>query len=138
MADHRIHLERVYDEVRAEKHPGREEELPPGPRFLVDRLWPRGVRKSAVAGDEWVKEAAPSTELREWFGHVPSRFAEFAERYRAELDEHPEALEPILSAARRGPVTLLYAAKDTEHNHAIVLRDYLESLLPSSEPGSVS
>ncbi|PWV46037.1 MULTISPECIES: DUF488 domain-containing protein [Nocardiopsis] len=137
MADHRIHLERVYDEVRAEEHPGQGEEPPPGPRFLVDRLWPRGVSKSAVAGDEWVKDAAPSPHLRTWFGHDPSRFEEFARRYRAELEAHPEVLEPLLDAARKGPVTLLYAAKDTEHNHAVVLRDHLESLLdPSSGSGS--
>lgn len=132
MAEHRIQLERVYDEVRAEEHPGPGEEPPPGPRFLVDRLWPRGVRKSAVAGDPWLKDVAPSSELRTWFGHDPSRFAEFAERYRAELEERPESLEPILAAAREGPVTLLYAARDTEHNHAVVLRAYLESLLASS------
>lgn len=138
MAEHRIHLERVYDEVRAEEHPGREEGLPPGPRFLVDRLWPRGVRRSAVAGDAWVRDAAPSPGLRKWFGHDPSRFAEFAERYRAELEERPEALEPILAAARRGPVTLLYAARDTEHNHAVVLREHLESLLAPSDSGSAS
>ncbi|WP_460774182.1 DUF488 domain-containing protein [Nocardiopsis nanhaiensis] len=68
----------------------------------MDRLWPRGVRKTEVAGDLWVKDGAPSPELRRWFGHAPERFAEFAERYRAELDRRPEALEPILAAARRG------------------------------------
>ncbi|MGW5880348.1 DUF488 domain-containing protein [Nocardiopsis terrae] len=135
MDAHRIHLERVYDEVRAQEHPG-QEEVPPGSRFLVDRLWPRGVRKSAVAEGRWIRDAAPSSELRTWFGHDPSRFAEFAERYRAELEERPGVLAPLLSAARSGPVTLLYAAKDTEHNHAVVLRDHLESLLASSGPGS--
>ncbi|MEU3018521.1 DUF488 family protein [Nocardiopsis sp. NPDC007018] len=133
MAEHRIHLERVYDEVRAEKHPGQGEDPPPGPRFLVDRLWPRGVSKSEVAGDEWVKDAAPSPQLRTWFGHDPDRFEEFANRYRTELEGRPQALEPLLDAARKGPITLLYAAKDTRHNHAIVLRDHLESLLDSSE-----
>ena len=135
MAEHHVYLERVYDEVRAEEHPGRVEASPPGPRFLVDRLWPRGVRKTEVAGDLWVKDAAPSPELRRWFGHAPECFAEFAERYRAELDRRPEVLEPILAAARRGPVTLLYAAKDTEHNHAVVLREYVESLLADSGTG---
>lgn len=128
---HRIHLERVYDEVRE----GQEESPPPGPRFLVDRMWPRGVRKSSLEGDEWLKDVAPSSELRGWFGHDPDRFSEFAERYRAELEERPEVLEPILRAARKGPVTLLYAAKDTEHNHAIVLRDHLEAVLADG-PGS--
>jgi uncharacterized protein YeaO (DUF488 family) len=138
MADHRIHLERVYDEVRAGEHPGQEEGLPPGPRFLVDRLWPRGVRKSELAGAVWAKDVAPSPGLRTWFGHDPSRFAGFAERYRTELEGRPEALEPILAAARRGPVTLVYAAGDTEHNHAVVLRDHLESLLSSADSRSTS
>jgi uncharacterized protein YeaO (DUF488 family) len=136
MADHGIHLERVYDEVRAEEHPGQGQEPPPGQRFLVDRLWPRGVRRNAVDGDPWLKDVAPSPGLRTWFGHDPGRFAEFARRYRAELDARPDVLEPILAAARKGPVTLLYAAKDTEHNHAVVLRDHLESLLASPDPGS--
>ncbi|MBR8742767.1 DUF488 domain-containing protein [Nocardiopsis sp. MG754419] len=134
--DHRIHLERVYDEVRAERHPGQEDDLPPGPRFLVDRLWPRGVSKSAVEGDTWLKDVAPSPALRTWFGHDPDRFTEFAERYRAELERRPETVAPLLEAARRGPVTLVYAAKDTEHNHAIVLRDHLESLLDEDGDGS--
>ena len=138
MVDHRIRLERVYDEVRAEEHPGQGEDPPPGPRFLVDRLWPRGVRKSAVAGDPWLKDVAPSPELRTWFGHDPDRFAAFADRYRAELERKPEVLEPILEAAREGPVTLLYAARDTEHNHAVVLRDHLESLLASPDSGNTS
>lgn len=136
MADHRVHLARVYDEVRAREHPGQGEEPPPGPRFLVDRLWPRGVRKTALAGVVWVREVAPGSELRQWFGHDPARFAEFAERYRAELEQEPGALEPILTAAREGPVTLLYAARDTEHNHAVVLRDHIEDLRAASGPGS--
>lgn len=125
--EHRIHLERVYDEVRAQKHP-EEEDPPPGERFLVDRVWPRGVSKGAMADVTWLKDVAPGSDLRTWFGHDPERFEEFAERYRTELEENPEALEPLLEAAARGRVTLLYAAKDTEHNHAIVLRDHLESL----------
>lgn len=125
---HRIHLERVYDEVRARRHPEKGEEPPPGERFLVDRMWPRGVSKSAMADVTWLKDVAPGSDLRTWFGHDPDRFEEFAERYRTELEENSEALEPLLKAAERGQVTLLYAAKDTEHNHAIVLRDHLESL----------
>ncbi|MEU3308614.1 DUF488 domain-containing protein [Nocardiopsis sp. NPDC055551] len=124
--EHRIHLERVYDEVRARKHS--EEEPPPGERFLVDRVWPRGVSKDAMADVTWLKDVAPGSDLRTWFGHDPDRFEEFAERYRTELEENSGALEPLLKAAERGRVTLLYAAKDTEHNHAIVLRDHLETL----------
>ncbi|TQN31360.1 uncharacterized protein YeaO (DUF488 family) [Haloactinospora alba] len=96
-----------------------------GSVFLVDRLWPRGVAKSELGFDAWLKEVAPSSELRSWFGHDPRRWEEFVVRYRAELDTRPEALRPIVDALGRGPVTLLYAAKDTEHNHAVVLRDYL-------------
>lgn len=136
MAEQRVFVERVHDEVRAVGHPDRESDLPPGERFLVDRLWPRGVSKDSLAETVWVKEAAPSDELRKWFGHDPDRFAEFAERYRAELEERPEALEPLLKAARKGPVTLLYAAKDTEHNHALVLRDHLREVLSSQTEGN--
>ncbi|GAA1468458.1 DUF488 family protein [Nocardiopsis exhalans] len=138
MADRRIRLERVYDGVRAEEHPGQEEGLPPGPRFLADRLWPRGVRRSAVTGHTWVKDVVPSPGPRLWFGRDPSRFAGFAECHRTELETRPEVLEPILAAARRGPVTLLYAARDTGHNHAVVLRGHLESQLSSSDSRSVS
>lgn len=127
MTGHRVEVERVYDEVR--EHPEGGGDGRGGARFLVDRLWPRGVRRSALEGVAWLKEAAPSKELRTWFDHDASRFAEFAERYRAELRERPEVLEPVLDAARRGTVTLLYAARDTEHNHALVLRDHVADLL---------
>lgn len=117
---HPIVLKRVHDEIREE---GRSE----GEIFLVDRLWPRGVPKTSLEGVSWVKEVAPSSELRSWFGHDPERFAEFAARYRTELDERSsEELTSILSAVEHGPVTLLYAAKDTEHNHAVVLREWLQ------------
>ena len=120
MTVHPIVLKRVHDEIREE---GRSE----GEVFLVDRLWPRGVPKTSLEGVSWVKEAAPSSELRSWFGHDPERFAEFAARYRTELDERSsEGLTSILSAVEHGPVTLLYAAKDTEHNHAVVLREWLQ------------
>ncbi|MET7999656.1 DUF488 domain-containing protein [Nonomuraea glycinis] len=109
-----ISIQRVYDHT-----------TPSGAVFLVDRMWPRGVRKSDLRLDGWARDAAPSTELRQWFGHRPERFPEFATRYRAELAERPEAIEPLLEAAAKGPVTLLYAAKDTEHNQAVVLRDHL-------------
>ena len=96
-----------------------------GYRVLVDRLWPRGVSKQAAQLGEWVKEAGPSTELRTWFHHDPTRFEEFEARYRAELDENPavDTLRAIIAA--HPVVTLLYSARDTEHNQAIVLRAYL-------------
>jgi len=96
-----------------------------GRRILVERLWPRGMRKEALAGDVWMKDVAPSTGLRMWFGHRVERWNEFRERYEAELDANPQAWEPILEAARRGTVTLLYSAHDMLHNGALVLRDYL-------------
>lgn len=94
-------------------------------RVLVDRLWPRGLAKDAVDVDIWLKEVAPSTELRRWFGHDPNRFAEFAERYRAELADNPAFEELRRIVAEHEHVTLLYAAKDTEHNQAVVLAELL-------------
>jgi uncharacterized protein YeaO (DUF488 family) len=96
-----------------------------GRRLLVERLWPRGMKKAALAADGWLKDAAPSTELRTWFGHRVERWDEFQRRYRAELRANPDAWRPILDAAHDGPVTLLYAAHDVEHNGALVLRDFL-------------
>ena len=96
-----------------------------GQRILVERLWPRGMTKEAVAADAWLKEVAPSTELRRWFGHKIERWEEFRRRYRAELDANPAGWKPILGAAAGGTVTLLYSAHDSEHNGALVLRDYL-------------
>jgi uncharacterized protein YeaO (DUF488 family) len=95
------------------------------PTYLVDRLWPRGVRKEALDIDGWLKDVAPSTELRRWFGHDPERWEEFRERYRAELDARPDSAQPLLDALDDGPVMLLYDAKDTDHNQAIVLREWL-------------
>jgi uncharacterized protein YeaO (DUF488 family) len=97
-----------------------------GRRILVERLWPRGMKKGSLAADAWMKEVAPSTELRKWFGHRPERWAEFRRRYWEELDANPGVWKPIRDASRRGPVTLLYSARDTEHNSAVALRDYLE------------
>ncbi len=99
-----------------------------GQRFLVDRLWPRGVQKKALHLDGWLKEAAPSAELRRWFQHDSAKWAEFRRRYFAQLAEQPAALKPILAAAARGRVTLLFGAKDPEHNHAVALRDYMLTL----------
>jgi uncharacterized protein YeaO (DUF488 family) len=100
-----------------------------GTRVLVDRLWPRGVRKEELILDVWYKEAAPSSRLRTWFRHDPARWDEFRKRYFAELDGNPEAWRSLLELARNGNITLLYSAKNEEHNNAVVLKDYLESML---------
>ena len=113
----RILLARAYDD-----------DLPPGRRFLVDRVWPRGVSKEDLHLDGWLKDAAPSTELRRWFGHDPGRWAEFRRRYTEELEAAPEHWQPLVEAARTGDVVLLFGAKDTEHNNAVVLRDHLRAL----------
>lgn len=96
-----------------------------GRRILVERLWPRGMKKEALQADAWLKDVAPSAALRRWFGHRVERWDEFRRRYRKELDARPDAWQPIRSAARRGRVTLLYSAHDVLHNSAVVLRDYL-------------
>jgi len=96
-----------------------------GKRILVDRLWPRGLSKDRAALDDWIKDIAPSTELRKWFGHDPARWAEFQRRYKIELRQHGAELDRIRSLAKKQTVTLLYAARDEEHNDAVVLRDVL-------------
>ena len=96
-----------------------------GTRVLVDRLWPRGVSKDDAAVDLWLKDLAPSTELRKWFGHDPARWVDFQDRYVKELHQHSEALEQLRDLARQGPVTLVYSAHDEEHNDAVVLRKLL-------------
>jgi len=98
-----------------------------GARFLVERLWPRGVRKTELHVDAWLKDVAPTDALRRWFGHDPAKWEEFRKRYFAELDSHPEVLDAIRSAAHRGRVTLVYSAHDTEHNNAVALKEYLET-----------
>jgi uncharacterized protein YeaO (DUF488 family) len=105
-----------------------------GARFLVDRLWPRGVKKTDLRLDAWFKEVAPSAALRSWFGHDPEKWTEFRRRYFAELDSHPETLLPIREAMRRGPVTLVYDARDEEHNNAVALKEYLEKRRPRKAP----
>lgn len=110
-----IRIKRVYEP------PGRRD----GRRILVERLWPRGVKKELLAAESWMKEVAPSAELRRWFDHRVERWAEFQRRYRDELDGNSDAWKPILEAGDRGTVTLLYSAHDTCHNGAVVLRDYL-------------
>lgn len=97
-----------------------------GRRVLVERLWPRGVTRERAHLDDWIKEVAPSPELRVWFGHDPARFDAFAERYRDELARHEEQVAALLALARSAPLTLVYGARDEEHNGAVVLRDYLE------------
>lgn len=99
-----------------------------GLRILVDRLWPRGVAKTDSHVDLWLKEIAPTTVLRKWFGHDPARWDEFQARYRDELEPNPEPVERILECARKGAVTLVFSAKDMEHNDAVVLKSYLQSL----------
>ncbi len=117
MARAKIKLKRAYEPPAAGD----------GVRILVDRLWPRGVSKDAAAIDLWLKEIAPSTKLRKWFGHDPRKWPRFRERYFAELDANLAAVEELRKAIRRGPVTLVYSAKDEEHNDAVVLREYLGS-----------
>jgi uncharacterized protein YeaO (DUF488 family) len=96
-----------------------------GQRVLVDRIWPRGMSRQEAGLDLWLKDIAPSTELRKWFGHDPSRFAEFRERYRQELDENPEPVAALVALAREGDVVLLYSARDERFNQAVVLAEYL-------------
>lgn len=96
-----------------------------GTRFLVERLWPRGVSKRKLRVDAWLKEVGPSTELRKWFRHDPQKWNEFRRRYFRELDSRSEAWQRIASAARRGSVTLVYSSHDTQHNNAVALQEYL-------------
>ncbi|MGH9707927.1 MAG: DUF488 family protein, N3 subclade, partial [Candidatus Acidiferrales bacterium] len=114
-----IRIARIYDAAGKEK----------SARFFVERLWPRGIKKSALAGDAWLKDAAPSAELRTWFGHRPERWKQFQKRYRAELRANTQAWKSILEAARRGKVTLLYSARDREHNAALALQQFLTARL---------
>jgi uncharacterized protein YeaO (DUF488 family) len=112
-----IRVKRVYEPLEPDD----------GTRILVERLWPRGIRKDALEFSAWLKDVAPSTELRRWFGHDPARWDEFTRRYAGELNERPDAWHEILEAARTGPVTLLFSARDTIHNNAVALKSYLEA-----------
>lgn len=96
-----------------------------GHRVLIDHVWPRGVRRDALRLDEWARELAPSDELRRWFNHRPERFGEFRARYRAELSAHADKLAELRERARKGPLTIVYAARDREHNNAVVLAELL-------------
>lgn len=111
-----VQCKRVYDDVAPDD----------GTRVLVDRLWPRGMSKEAAALDDWEKRVAPSSELRKWFDHDPKKWGEFCRRYNRELDEKSEVVESLRTEAEKGRLTLIYAAKDREHNHALVLKRYLE------------
>ena len=97
-----------------------------GTRILVDRLWPRGLSKEKARVDLWLKEVAPSTELRKWFGHDPGKWPEFKARYKAELKHNTSQVALLKRAVGSGPATLLYGAKDTEHNEAVVLQQLLD------------
>lgn len=97
-----------------------------GTRLLVERLWPRGVKKTSLEIKDWLKDVAPSTELRTWFSHDPAKWKEFRRRYFAELEANPDAWKPIVEAARRGMVTLIYSSHDTEHNNAVALEEFLK------------
>ena len=100
-----------------------------GIRFLVDRLWPRGIRKEALADAKWLKGVAPTDDLRKWFGHDPAKGKEFQKRYRAELENNPAAWKPLLEAIKEDNVTLLFGAKDLEMNQAVVLKEFLEEMI---------
>lgn len=97
-----------------------------GKRILVDRLWPRGLKKEEADIDEWMKDIAPSAELRKWFSHDPSRWDEFRERYKKELRQKADLVERIKTLAKKGSVTLLFSAKDIEHNNAVALKEFIE------------
>jgi len=111
---------------------------PPAPedgyRVLVDRLWPRGLKREDAALDLWAKDVGPSRELRQWFGHEPARWECFRHRYAAELDNAAEQWRPLLAKAARHRVTLLYGAHDEEHNNAVALKTYLENYLAAHGP----
>lgn len=110
-----IQLKRAYDPP----------ETGDGYRVLVDRLWPRGISREDAAIDRWMKELAPSDDLRRWFGHDPEKWEEFRRRYKQELETHEDAVAFLREKSSEGTLTLIYAAKDTQHNNAVVLREYL-------------
>ena len=114
---HELKIKRVYEA------PDRDD----GRRILVDRLWPRGLTKEKAKINLWLKDIAPSTELRKWFGHDPKKWRGFRERYHIELKDHADQIELVKSHVREGPVTLVYGARDQEHNEAVVLKQFLEA-----------
>ncbi|HUL28935.1 MAG TPA: DUF488 family protein [Thermodesulfobacteriota bacterium] len=110
-----IKIKRIYDPASPRD----------GKRIYIDRLWPRGMKKEEVKIDQWLKEVSPSDDLRKWFGHDPSKYSEFNRRYKRELKKHSEILKTIRKEAKRKTVTLLFSAKDEEHNNAMVMREIL-------------
>ena len=114
-----IRVKRVYEPI----------EKSDGARFLVDHLWPRGLKKEALQVERWIKLVSPSNALRSWFGHEPAKWKEFQRRYFAELNEQPETWEALLEAARERDITLVFSARDIEHNNAVALKSYLEKKL---------
>lgn len=114
-----IQLKRVYEPA----------EFSDGVRLLVDRLWPRKLKKEDLKIDGWQKDVAPCDALRQWFGHEPAKWGDFLRRYHAELDAKPDSWQPILKSAQHGTATLLYSAHDIEHNNAVALKIYLEKRL---------
>ena len=117
-----IRIKRVYETPQATD----------GRRILVDRVWPRGMTKKRLRADVWLKNVAPSTELRNWFKHDPSRWKRFKERYFFELDRNIEGVATLIAAVEKGPATLLYSAKDTECNQAVALKEYLSARLETN------
>ena len=115
----RISIKRVYEPASAAD----------GKRILAERLWPRGIKKESLKLDRWMREVAPSTGLRKWFGHDPAKWAEFQKRYAAELDANPQGWMDLLQLAKTEAVTLLYSSRDAEHNNVVALRKYLETKL---------
>jgi uncharacterized protein YeaO (DUF488 family) len=111
-----LKIKRIYDPVSAND----------GRRILVDRLWPRGIKKEGAKIDEWLKDIAPSDELRKWFSHEPSKWQEFRKSYKSELKKNSSLIEILIAEAKRETITLLFAAKDKEHNNAVVLKEVIE------------
>jgi uncharacterized protein YeaO (DUF488 family) len=111
-----VAIKRVYEQPRPQD----------GRRFLVERLWPRGMKKESLKMDGWLRDVAPSDNLRRWFSHDPAKWNQFRNRYWSELDEKPEAVTPLVAAASHGTVTLLYSAHDTKNNNAVALKEYIE------------
>ncbi|MDB6110945.1 MAG: hypothetical protein JWR69_2695 [Pedosphaera sp.] len=118
-----IALQRAYDPAKQSA----------GPRFLVDHLWPRGLKKEALKVQSWVKAVSPSDELRNWFNHDPAKWREFQRRYFAELNRKAETWQPLLQAAQAEDITLVYGARDTEHNNAAALKAYLEKKMAAKQ-----
>ena len=118
-----IHIKRVYDEASSAD----------GARFLVDRLWPRGLRKESLAIEAWTKDAAPSNELRHWYHHDATQWDEFRRRYFSELEKNPTSWTLLLEAARKGNVTLIYSSKHLEQNNAVALKEFLNEKLKAKK-----